>query len=248
MAGTGVPWDPELFSGPALATIEDRRQATLTAVAFFDGLLTGEIEPLLGSFAGEPDVHHPVRGHIRGAEAFARFAADTTAWLAEHDVTVEDGEFLLTSAVGVEEFLLRPGGGRDVPLALAADLDAEGHMVTLRMYCGGAAQPPLLAPAPALRAPDVIGAYLRARATGGVDAALATFEPEGSVRDGALHRGPGELRTLFAGAGPTALELCAVTDDGRVCALEYNRRDRAGLAVHVRGDSGRLAAVRVYDS
>src|SRR4051812_45862163 len=179
MAGTGVPWDPELFSGPALATIEDRRQATLTAVAFFDGLLTGEIEPLLGSFAGEPDVHHPVRGHIRGAEAFARFAADTTAWLAEHDVTVEDGEFLLTSAVGVEEFLLRPGGGRDVPLALAADLDAEGHMVTLRMYCGGAAPPPLLGPAPPPRAPGVVGAHPRAPPARGAGAAPPPVAPRG---------------------------------------------------------------------
>jgi hypothetical protein len=51
-----------------------------------------------------------------------------------------------------------------------------------------------------------------------------------------------------------ALEPCAIADDGRICALEYNLAARrqpnapptAGIAVHVRGD-GALAAVRFYD-
>ena len=51
------------------------------------------------------------------------------------------------------------------------------------------------------------------------------------------------------------LEHCAVTDDGRACALEYNvvRRGRtelppeSGIAVYVRGPSGKLAAPRIYD-
>jgi hypothetical protein len=46
-----------------------------------------------------------------------------------------------------------------------------------------------------------------------------------------------------------------VIDDGRVCALEYNvarwgkteLRPQAGVAVYVRGDSGELAAARIYD-
>jgi hypothetical protein len=47
----------------------------------------------------------------------------------------------------------------------------------------------------------------------------------------------------------------AMADDGRACALEYNvvaGREKtspagAGIAVCVRGDGGRLAAVRIYD-
>jgi hypothetical protein len=50
------------------------------------------------------------------------------------------------------------------------------------------------------------------------------------------------------------LELCAMADDGRACALEYNAvapgrmgsLPTAGIAVHVRGDGGKLAAVRIY--
>ena len=44
-------------------------------------------------------------------------------------------------------------------------------------------------------------------------------------------------------------------DDGRACALEYNvvswggteLPPEAGIAVYVRGDSGKLSAARIYD-
>jgi hypothetical protein len=55
--------------------------------------------------------------------------------------------------------------------------------------------------------------------------------------------------------GEVELEHCAVTDDGRACALEYNVVARggtpvppqAGLAVYVRGDDGAIVAARIYD-
>src|SRR4029450_4630284 len=48
---------------------------------------------------------------------------------------------------------------------------------------------------------------------------------------------------------------CSQLDDGRACLLEYNvvswgRTElppQAGVAVYVRGESGRLAAARIYD-
>jgi hypothetical protein len=57
-----VPWIPELFSAPALAQFEDnRRGEKLIAVNYFAGLMTGEVDALIDSFAGEPELHH-VRG------------------------------------------------------------------------------------------------------------------------------------------------------------------------------------------
>jgi hypothetical protein len=81
-------------------------------------------------------------------------------------------------------------------------------------------------------------------------------EPAGEAY---VHRGAAELRALFehffSNGGGIGLEHCAVTDDGRSCALEYNvvawgateLPPEAGIAVYVRGDSGRLSAARVYD-
>jgi hypothetical protein len=60
---------------------------------------------------------------------------------------------------------------------------------------------------------------------------------------------------FFSNGGGIPLEHCTVTDDGRSCALEYNvvrwgqteLRPEAGLAVYVRGSTGKLASARIYD-
>ena len=59
---------------------------------------------------------------------------------------------------------------------------------------------------------------------------------------------------MFAEGG-IGLEYCTVTDDGNAAALEYNALSwgphqlppQAGVAVYVRGASGKLAAARIYD-
>jgi hypothetical protein len=63
-----MPWIPELFSAPARAHLEDtRRRDELAGVPYFAGLITGEPAALINSFAGEPELHDPVRGRIKGA-------------------------------------------------------------------------------------------------------------------------------------------------------------------------------------
>jgi hypothetical protein len=54
--------------------------------------MTGETNALIESFAGEPEVHHPVRGRVEGVAAFERFALETNAWQADDGVTVDDAE------------------------------------------------------------------------------------------------------------------------------------------------------------
>ena len=56
-------------------------------------------------------------------------------------------------------------------------------------------------------------------------------------------------------AATSRFERCALIDNKRVRALEYNvvrwgqtkLRPEAGVAVYVRGRSGKLAAARIYD-
>jgi limonene-1,2-epoxide hydrolase len=268
-----MPFLPELFSARVLAGIEERRRARLTGVPFFDGLMTGEMDALIGSFAGEPEVHQPMRGRIKGAAAFERFVTDTTAWMTENDVIVEDVGSITTPTRAVNELVLHVDGDAgpiDLPMALAADLGPHAHMTELRIYFSGwprsgvrGVRPPLLQPDPDLQAPDVVGVYHRALAAGDVDAVVEAFEPDGYVREpsgrASTHRGTEELRAFyelaFSDCGVMPLELCAIADDGHACAAEYNTAAQgqpdspsgAGIAVHVRGESGRLAAVRFYD-
>ena len=138
-----------------------------------------------------------------------------------------------------------------------------GRLIREMLTGGHAIRSPVLQPTARLDEPDVVGDYQRALAAGDADAVVAAFEPDASVREPAgrayTHRGADELRVLyerfFSNGGGIPLEHCAVTDDGRACALEYNvvawgrtmLPPEAGLAVYVRGDSGKLAAARVYD-
>jgi hypothetical protein len=269
-----VPWALELFSAPELQRVFDKyRRERLRSMPFFDGLMTGDIDALVESFSGLPEVHHPVRGRIKGEGAFRRFVTDTTSWMAARNVDVENVNFLITDPRGVEEVVLHldsDGGRVGLPLALAADRDDGQRIIELRLYFSTwpltgrhANRPPLLQPDLDLHEPDIVGEYQRALATGDVEAILAAFEPDAYMREPAgdayVHRGTDELRALyerfFSSGGGIPLERCAVTDDGRACALEYNvvawgrtpLSPEAGLAVYVRGDSGKLAAARVYD-
>jgi hypothetical protein len=187
--------------------------------------------------------------------------------------SIEDVGLLKTERRSVGEAVLHLDGedGRvDLPVAIVADRRSDGWIEEVRIYYSSwplngrhVHRLPLLQPDPELRQADVVGEYQRALAAGDVDAIVAAFEPDGYAREPAggqhVHRGPGGLRAfyehLFSNGGGIPLEHCALIDDGRACALEYNvvrwgkteLRPEAGVAVYVRGESGKLAAARIYD-
>jgi hypothetical protein len=268
-----MPWVPELFSAPVLQRVQEKWQRELASVPFFDGLLAGEFDALVESFAGEPELHHPVRGRIRGARAFETYVTETNAWLRQRNVSIEDVEYVAAGGRGFMEVVLHLDGetGRvDVPVAVVADKMSDGRIDEVRIYYSSwpltgrhANRPPLLQSDPELRETDVVGEYQRALTAGDVDAIVAVFEPDGYAREPAggehIHEGPERLRAfyelLFSNDGGIPLEHCALTDDKHACALEYNvvrwgkteLPPQAGIAVYARSESGRLAAARIYD-
>jgi hypothetical protein len=195
------------------------------------------------------------------------------AWLRERNVSVEDVEHVVRERRGFGEVVLHLDGdtGRvALPVALVSDRNRNGRIDELRMYFSSwpltgrhANRPPLLQPDPKVRESDVVGEYQRALATGDAAAIVAMFEADGYAREPAggehIHRGQEGLRAfyerLFSNDGGIPLEHCAVVDDGRSCALEYNvvwwgkteLPPEAGIAVYVRGEKGKLAAARIYD-
>jgi hypothetical protein len=270
-----MPWVPEFFSAPVLERVlHESAEARLAApVPYFAGMQTGESEALVKSFAGEPELHHPVRGRVKGRRAFERFVAETNSWLTERNVEWGDVERIITPHRGVEETVLMvdgDGGRIELPVAIVADRDGDARIIELRIYFGAwpltgrhTNRPPLLQPDPDLEPPDVVGEYQRALVAGDVEAAVAAFEADAYVREPAggpyVHRSREQLVALYAlffsNGGGIPLEHCTVTDDDRSCALEYNlvqwgRTElppEAGLAVYVRGTTGKLASARIYD-
>ena len=267
-----MPWLPELFTAPALERIQGSARRGYAAVPYFQGLASGETDALVRSFAGEPELHHPVFGRVRGRRAFEQFVADTNAWLYDRSAVFDDADRIATPGCGIEETLITldtERGRVELPVAVAADRDEHAHINELRVYFSTWAttgrhtsRQRLLQVDPDLHAPDVVGDNQRAVAAGDVEAAVATFEPNGYVREPSgekyVHRGADELHAFYErylSRGGTALEHCLITDDGRACALEYNivRWGRtevpaeAGIAVFARGPTGKLAAARIYD-
>src|SRR5947199_3379761 len=105
-----MPWAPELFSAPALARLEEKRRQKLVVVQYFDGLMTGELGPLIGSFAGEPELHHPIRGRIRGARAFETYFDEMQAMFRRRIASVEDVDRALVKGHGFEETIVHFDG------------------------------------------------------------------------------------------------------------------------------------------
>jgi len=268
-----MPWSPELFSASVLERLEEQRQRKLISVPYFDGLMAGEPDALIESFAAEPELHVPERGRIKGKRAFAAFVSETESWLERHSASIEEVEHFIGERHAFEEVVLQLEGETervDLPVAVIGDHRADGRLEELRVYFSGwplagghANRPPLLQPDPQLRESDVVDEYQRALAVGDVDAIVASFEPDGYAREPSggqhVHRGADGLRSfyelLFSGGGGIPLERCALIDDGRACALEYNvvrwgetkLPPQAGVAVYVRGPSGKLVAARIYD-
>ena len=268
-----MPWTPELFSARARERLEAQRRHQLVAVPYFDGLMAGEPDALINSFASVPNLHDPIRGRVKGRRAFETFVSETASWLRDTGVSVEDIDHVTTERRGFEEVVLHFDGARgrvDLPVAIVADRRSDGRVEELRLYFSNwaitgrhANRPPLLQPDPEVRGTDVVGDYQRALAGGDVDALVATFEPDGYAREPAgaqhIHIGSDRLRSfyaqLFSNGGGIPLEHCSVIDDGRACALEYNvvrwgkteMLPEAGVAVYARGASGKLAAARIYD-
>jgi hypothetical protein len=195
------------------------------------------------------------------------------AWINRRNVSVEEIESVALERRGFDEVVLRVDGetGRvELPVATVADKRSDRRIEELRMYFSGwpltgrhGNRPPLLQPDPGLREPDVVAEYQRALSAGDVNAIVTAFEPDGYAREPAgshyIHRGHdglrGFYRRMFSNDGGIPVERCALIDDQRACALEYNvvrwgkteLPPQAGIAVYIRGQSGKLAAARIYD-
>jgi SnoaL-like domain len=272
-----MPWMPEVFTAPIAEARHAQAEATGTndAVPYYEGILAGEPEALVRSFAARQPVLDDSRvGYVEGVRELRAFASGTADWLRERDAVVENVALTLTPTRTVEEVVLNlladDGARLELPVAIVSDRNPDRTLKVIRIYHSTwpltgehRVRPPLLPADPNLHAEGTPAEYQRALAEGDLEGILATFEPDGYAREpsGAayLHRGTEALRELyaymFANGGGIELEHCTLTDDGVRCAIEYNGvrwgdaeiPPQAGVAVYERGGSGLLSAAHIYD-
>ena len=217
---------------------------------FFDGLVAGEPDALLGSFAGEPECTTPYAAASRARGRSRPTSRTTSAWLRRAQrlgrerrargqaSDTASGRWFCTSTVRAAgrspgRDRLQPQHRRparraaDLLQRLADDRPPREH------------RPPLLQPDPELRESDVVGEYQRrsrrATWTRSSRRSKPTAMPA-TLRAVNTSRRPGRpARPLRAAvlerrrhpAGASA----RLIDNGRACALEYNvvRWGRDGL-------------------
>jgi hypothetical protein len=265
-----MPWRPELEPRRAVPPAAGGEQDD-PRLPFFEGLRSREPEALAGSFAGAPAVDDPRHGHVEGREAFVEYVVAMREWFVDGTAGVaEPIRVTRTPERRVEEVSVKLRGDHpELPVAVVADLAEDGRLRAIRVYHSlwpltGAhrVRSPLLPRDPSIELEGAPADYQRALAAGDAEAVVAAFESDGVVREpsggpytyrGEAHRKIYDL--MFASGGGIPLEFCTVTDDGVACAIEFNAvrwgKDQippqAGVAVYERGDTGRLAAARIYD-
>ena len=271
-----MPWLPELFSAPVLERIRSQGRDARAAepVPYFAGVRSGETDALVRSFAGEPELHHPIRGRVKGRRAFERFVTETNAWLVERAAAAGDVERIMTPRRGVEETVLTLDGDRgriELPVAVVADRDDDARIIELRVYYSTwpltgrhANRPPLLSAgrrAARGRCRRRVPARTRGRRR---RSAVAAFEPR-SLCPRARRRALRPPRPRRVGRPLRAVLLQRrrhpagalrrhrrrpLVRTGIQHVVRWDRTElppEAGLAVYVRGATGKLAAARIYD-
>ena len=225
-------------------------------------------------FAGKPEMHDPVRGRIKRVAAFRAFLAESSAWLRQHHVSVEDVEHVILDRRGFEQWSSTSTSGMAPSACPSPSSLTSGSMVasTNCRSTSPASHSPAVTPtaspwsSPTLGCPrqTPVAGYLRALAAGDLDASVAAFRarrlcprvggrpahpqrsgrPERLLRAAVLHRRRHPSGTLRTRRRRARMRPCSTTSCGG--ARRGCRRRQASLSSS-RSESGELAAVRVYD-
>jgi hypothetical protein len=258
--------------GHAAGVTTSRSTVADATEAYLGRLLVGDRAAVADGFSAPPAIDDPIAGAVRGAEALDRFVAERHAWLAARAARLTPGPVTRAGGRTIVEATLRlrlEGRDVDLPIAVVGEDAPGGRVRALRVYHSfwplegrHHVRAPLLQRDPGAHVTGAVADYQRALAAGDVDAIVATFEPDGYFREPSgepwVHHGQAELRKFMAqilGAGGIGIEHVSVTDDGKICAIEFNAvsfgpramTPQAGLAIYERGPSGRLHAARIYD-
>jgi len=267
-----MPWFPDFVSAVELVRRQTHAAGLADPVAqYFTALNTRDSHLLETAWPGEVVVYDPRAGEIRGHRQLRHFVSRNQSWLAERHARIESIASISSGGRAVVELLAHlDGDERELawPVAVVAE-SPDDLSVVFRTYCSQwpvdgrrHVRPPILTSGSA-QPGDVVSRYEAALEAGDAEAVVNTFAADGYFRESIgphlTHRGTAELRSFFterfSAGGGISLQVCAVTDDGVRCAVEYNvvrwgshdLPPQAGLGVYERGPDGLLAAARVYD-
>src|SRR5918994_2388714 len=211
-----MPWMPEVFTAP-IAEARRRSQGAMRtndAVPYYEGIMAGEPDALVRSFAAQqPVLDDPRARYVEGARGLRAFVKGTADWLRSRDAVVVNVALTLTPTRTLEEValhLLADDGVRvELPVAIVSDRNPDRTLKVIRVYHsmwpltgGHRVREPLLPEDPNAVVPDVVGEYQRALAAGDLEAMMATYEEDAYAREPSggeyVYRGKEKLREVYS--------------------------------------------------
>ncbi len=239
---------------------------------FYKILMEQDSESLVRGFAATPRISDPLAGTVEGLDAIRDYVADRSRWLESGGARVELLSEIVTSERRIAEFVLyldKLDPKVDLPVAVVADLEAEGW-TWIRVYHSTwplngkhLLRSPLLKQSDHLEEPRIIQQYMEAIGPNpSVEAVLALFEANAYVREPSgsqyKYEGPEAREKFYTMAlqdGGVSLKHCTATFDGKCFAVEFNAdgwgpvdfQPQAGMAIYELGPTQKILAVRIYD-
>src|ERR687894_2920901 len=135
-----MPWMPEFFTAPIAEALRGQEAAGANdAVAYYEGIMAGEPDALVRSFASRPVLDDPRVGYVEGDRRLRAFVNGTADWLRERDAVVENVALTRTQTRTVEEMVLHlllgdEGGRVELPVAIVADRNPDHTLKAIRVY------------------------------------------------------------------------------------------------------------------
>src|SRR5215210_7816380 len=133
-----MPWTPEVFTAPYPKLDAPRVRRAPTMPAYYEGILAGQPNALVRSFAGQPRVNDPRVGHVEGVRELRAFVSRTADWLRERGAVVENVALTRTQTRTVEAVVLQPlgdeGGRGELPAAIVTNRHPDSRNFNRRHW------------------------------------------------------------------------------------------------------------------
>lgn len=238
---------------------------------YFTILKKEDIESLSSILNDKSIIYTPLDGKIIGRDNIKNYILKQKEWLNTKKAKVEVINSIdITNRIVIEFVIYLNKGNKEIELPIVAVLDIENFFISsIRIYHSTwpltgkhVVIKPILEPEDNLDEPDIISLYMEGIKNADKEFVLSLFEDKAYIQEPSgskfRHQGRTGREKFYSYAldkGGVPLKHCTATFDGKHFAVEYVFNEwgdkkfepQAGIAIYEIGESGKIAAVRIYD-
>jgi hypothetical protein len=238
---------------------------------YFTILKKEDIDNISSVLNNDCILYTPLNGKISGRKKIKNYFIKQKIWLNIKKAKIDMINTIDINKRIIIEFVIFYNKGIEVielPIVAVLDID-NNSIISIRIYHSTwpinkshSVIKPILEPEHDLDEPDIIKLYMQGIKNADKEFVLSLFEERAYIQEPSgskfIHKGKTGLEKFYSNAldkGGVNLKHCTATFDGRHFAVEYvfdewgNKKfePQAGIAIYEIGETGKIAAVRIYD-